>query len=625
MNVAEKAEIALRMVREAPLIAYDTETSGVDWKRNFPVGYVFTVEGQSVYVPVRHGGGGNLPGARTQPDDPEGQWDVHPFEKAVADAFSDRSRRGYRTVGHNLKFDCHFSVSAGILLGRNLSCTQNTEPLIDEYAKSFSLDSCAQRHGVSAKKGEALYQHIADVLGGPATRDSMGNFWRLSGSDPLAVEYAEGDGISTWELYHSQLEDITKPDAKGNTLERVWEMENRLIWTLFRMERRGVKVDVDYLHELREKIATYAKETGDSLPNGVYSDDNPDGLNLRSPKQMLEYIRDHAGRTDWPLTEKGNPSFTEDYLKTFPEGKVIVDLRKWTNLGNSFVNPLIETHTWKGRVHGNVNQNKADDYGTISGRFSMSSPNMQQIPKHNKELAKLFRRAFVPDDGMLFFEADYSQCEPRLFAHYSGDQRLLDGYNADPPEDVHDIVAKMLNVDRGTKAKRMNMGIFTGMFPKTFAGHMGTDLETATLWWNQWYELFPGVRGFQDMAKQVIQSRGYVTTLLGRRGHMENSRLAYKAVSKIIQGGNADILKWKLAEVDQWLEETGDVAQMLLTVHDSFVFQAPDNKMGLTTAREIISTMEDVRNDPFNLKVPFKVDAGYGDNWAEASFSDNSL
>ena len=146
----EAAEKALRMVREAPLISYDTETSGLDWKRNYPVGYVIGVEDECVYVPVRHGGGGNLSDSGVRvPDGPVGGFKPSFFEEELATAFSVRPGK---TVGHHIKFDCHFSANAGIMLGRNLADTQIYAAMIDEYAKGYSLEACAERFKATAKK-----------------------------------------------------------------------------------------------------------------------------------------------------------------------------------------------------------------------------------------------------------------------------------------------------------------------------------------------------------------------------------------------------------------------------------------------------------------------------------------
>lgn len=603
----EDVDRALRMVREAKELVYDTETSGVDWKRNFPIGYVIGDGPRDVvYIPVRHGGGGNLPGVPL-PNSATDEIVIHPFEKELAKAFEQRTGI---TIGHNLKFDCHFSANAGIMLGRNLSCTQNNEALLNEYSRSFSLDSVAKEHGVTAKLGGELYQHLATQFGCKADRKAMAHYWELPGDDPIATDYAIGDGVTTIELYHKQVQDIT---SEG--LDQIFELENALIWTLFRMERRGIRVDEEYLHWLREEIERRVASAYDALP--------PD-FNVRSPNHVREYV-ESAGHSDWPTTDKGNPSFTESWLKEFPEGQNIVAVRKWSNLNNSFVTPLIEEHVWNGRVHPNLNQMKSDDYGTISGRFSCSQPNLQQIPKRDKELAALFRKGYLADDGYLFYERDYSQCEPRLFGHYSGEPAIVNGYNSDPPKDMHAVVAELLGVERDPTAKRMNMGIMTGMFPKSFSGHMGWDMEMATDKWNQWFEAFPAIRDFQEKAKAVLQSRGYVVTILGRRCRLEKPQLAYRAVSKIIQGGNADILKYFLLKLDKLVEEAGDTVHLLMTVHDAYQWQAPDTPEGREISAEMDREMVRVQEEPFNLRVPFAVEGLEGKNWAEATFGPEAV
>ena len=608
---AEQAEAALKIVRNTEELSYDTETSGLDWKRNFPVGYVIGDGVDTFYIPVRHGGGGNLadPKGCKVPETSTDDWNIHSFERELAKSFEERKAKKLLTVGHHIKFDAHFSANAEIYLGRGLSCTQNNQALIDEHSKSFSLDAVAKYHKVTAKKGEELYQHLANQFGVPATRSAMSEFWRLAGNDPIGSEYAIGDGVTTLEVYKAQKRELLSVDEWGFDRKQVWELENELIWTLFRIERRGIKIDTQYLGQTIEELEKGIEEALSILP---------DNFNPRSPIQMQRYIEQY--RNDWPTTEKGNPSFTEKWLKTFPEGKPIVDLRKNTNLINSFMRPMLETHQYEGRVHATLNQLKADEHGTVSGRFSCSHPNLQQVPKHNKPLAKLFRKGFVADEGFEFYEGDYSQCEPRLFAHYSGDENLLDGYNATPPKDVHTIVAEMLNKNRATTAKRMNMGMFTGMYPKSFSGHMGVTIPEAKDLWDQWHGLFPKVKPFQDAAKTNILARGYIYTLLRRRCHLDNPRFAYKATSKIIQGGNADIIKYKLLEIDKWLEERGDMSHLLMTVHDSFVWQSPATEEGRQEAEAIVEIMGRVQCEPFNLRVPFTTDLDRGKNWSEASF-----
>jgi DNA polymerase I-like protein with 3'-5' exonuclease and polymerase domains len=205
MDIAENAERALRMVREATDLVYDTETSGLDWKHHSPVGYVVGAidahagaAGSTVYVPVRHAGGGNIMGGRPMKT-PTDAIEVHSFEVELAKAFGDRNRTKTtgRIVGHHMKFDCHMSANAGILLGRRLACTQNMAAMLDEYARSYSLDNVATALKVTPKAGQPLYEHMALRFGTAADKKVMARFWEMPGNDPILEEYTVGDGITT--------------------------------------------------------------------------------------------------------------------------------------------------------------------------------------------------------------------------------------------------------------------------------------------------------------------------------------------------------------------------------------------------------------------------------------------
>lgn len=613
LTLSEKAELAIRLVRESKELSFDTETSGLDWKVNNPIGWVFYAEGapQSIYVPTRHGGGGNLAGGKPL-DRATDPIEVHPFEKELARAFDDRNRTmpDGLVIGHHTAFDAKFAWNVGVMLGRNMTCTQNREALVNEYTKSFALSALSDKYGVTAKKGEELYEHLSRLFGGPSDRKSMQHFWRTSGSDPLVVDYAEGDGVSTLEVFHEQKKAIIKDE-----LESITKIEDELIWTLVRMERRGIKVDTNYLDRF---IGVMEQRVKDAF--GVL----PEGFNPRSPNNVRDWMVS-KGHTDWPTTAKGNPSFTEKWLKNSEAGQAVLAVRKNTNMLNSFAVPLRDEHTVNGRVHATLNQNKMDDKGTISGRLSCSHPNLQQVPKHNAELAVPLRRAFVPDEGYEIYEADWSQAEPRLFAHYSQSKQLLDGYNSTPFRDVHTLVAELLDVDRSTTGKRMNMGIFTGMQIPTFSAHMGLPQSEAGQMWHAWYREFPEVRTFQNKAKSRILNRGYVKTLLGRRGRLEERRFAYKATSKIIQGGQADMMKYKMVELDKILEAWGDEIHLQMQIHDALLWQAPATDKGRKQALEIKDVMADVQTEPFNLSVPFVSDFDFGLSWAEASFGKKKM
>lgn len=621
MTQSETAELALRLVREAPVIAFDVETSGVDWKRNSVVGYVVTESADAnCYVPIRHGGGGNLRGGQplTEAVVPR-PMPVSEFELQLAQAFDERNRRGFLTIGHNLRFDCHLSANHGVMLGRNLNCTQITEALIDEYAGSYSLDACCKRHGVTEKKGDALYAHMAQLFGGEPERKIMQHFWRLAGDDPVAVDYAMGDGVSTLDLWRSQNDAVYQEDKDGKTLENIFKLENELIWTVFRLERIGMRIDEGRLDWAFREVGRLVDEA--RAQAGFAKD-----FNVRSTATVKDWLVGQ-GVTDFPRTDptprfpEGQISIRQKWLESHPAGAPIVAIRNALDLESKFLAPLRERHLFEGRVHATLNQLKQDDYGTVTGRFSCNEPNLQQISKRNKKLGKILRSVFIPDDDKTLYEADYSQAEPRTFAHYTQSAKIMEGYLRTPFVDMHSVVAHELGVDRGTVGKRLNMGMLTGLGPASLADHMDWPADRAKKTW-EWYMnvFFPELRKFHSDASAVYKRRGFVRTMLGRRCNLKDSRFAYQAVSRIIQGAGADIIKYKLLEADKMCEADGDEVNIIMTIHDSFVFQAPAEKKDFVD--HLIARLSSVQEDPFNLRVPFLMDVGSGENWAIASYGD---
>lgn len=626
MTLSETAELALRLVKESPVIVVDSETSGLSWQRNYMVGVVITASRDAnCYVPLRHGGGANLPGLASLPGtasvDDATSLPQHPWEAALALAFKERNRRGFLTIGHNLKFDLHALENLGIKLGRRLEDTSLTEAIIDEYCGSYSLDACCRRHGVSLKLGDELYAHMANKFGGVADKKQMASFWRLAGDDELAVSYALQDGVSTLELRAAQLPHIMEEYEPGFSLEKVWQLESDLIFTTQRMERRGIKIDLDQLQRVKQQLAAMEDEARAALPTG---------FNVRSTAQVQRYLEDQ-GVTDFDRTEPtarfpdGQVSIRQKWLEAHPLGKPIVTLRKIQDLSSKFINPLEERHIFKGRVHGSFEQMRGDEYGTISGRYSSHSPNLQQLPSRDKVLGPLLRSIFVADDGMEFWESDYSQAEPRLFSHFTKSKMLLDGYNATPFVDMHSVMSGRLEIERDL-AKRVNMALLTGQSlagyqgQGGFANHMGWSVDRAKPIYDRYFEEFPELREFHKKAKAAYASRGYVKTAIGRLFRLDDPRQARKAVSRVIQGNQADILKWNLRIADRMCEEAGDEAQILATVHDSIAGQNPKTDKHHKFVEELLGRFGAVQVEPFNLLVPFVTETGFGASWGEAKF-----
>ena len=219
-------ELALEIVRRSPLIAFDTETTGLTVKDKV-CGWVITDEHHSLYVPVRHEGGGNIP-------------DAQEFEKALYNAFYSRYLSGIRTVGHNLGFDLRIAARHGVVIAGPVEDTMINESVINDLTVGYGLEECAARHQVAAKKGAEIYAAIAAKFGGLADRKQMQHFYKMAGDDPVVVDYATGDGTSTLELRGKQQVLLDRDD-----LRRVWKLECDLIPYLARMHSRGLRIDAD--------------------------------------------------------------------------------------------------------------------------------------------------------------------------------------------------------------------------------------------------------------------------------------------------------------------------------------------------------------------------------------------
>lgn len=580
-------ELALRLVREEPLIAYDSETSGLS-VRDQICGYVITSKEHSLYVPTNHLGGGNVPNPEI-------------FEQELNKAFDVRYRSGYNTVGHNLGFDLRFSIRRGVVLRGHLEDTMINEALIDDRTIGYGLDDCAKRHNVTAKKGNDLYIELARRFGGLATKNQMAHFHKLAGDDPFAVEYATGDGISTLELREKQ-----QPIIDRDGLRRVWQLECDLLYYLARMHHRGLRIDAEYSVKVASDIEAAIKVAQEQFPLG---------FNVRSPKDVEGLYRAN-GFTDshFKRTEKKAVSFQEKWLESNEIGRKILGIRRLEKARDSFIAPLVDTHNISGRVHPVLNQSKSDDYGVAGARLSCSEPNLQAFPKRNIDIGRIVRRLVISDEGFLIEEADAKQQEPRLFTHYSEEPALVEGYRSGTM-DMHDRASEILGLDREV-AKRLGMGMLTMMSVPTLAGHMGWTREQAQEGHNAFLsKAFPKIKEMQDTVISVFRRRGYIKTLIGRRAYCDDPRFAYRGVSRLIQNNGGDHQKLCLLRANQYEDAHPDSLQMLLGIHDSLIWQRDEGH----DASELKRAIEAVA-DEMGMIVPIPFGLGSGHDWARCSY-----
>ena len=578
-------------------VIYDTETTGVRWPLDRVAGHVLCWgpgPDESVYWPVGHESG-NL--------------NKELVTRYLQTLFA---RPDLRVVGHSLKFDLHLGENEGLHVSGPLECTQVNAALIDENAYNYNLDDVAKRHKIQPKVGDPLYRKLAEKFGGEADRKTqIGRISKLNGDDPVVIDYARGDGTTTWLLHEAQ-----QPILDAENLRQIWGVECRVIRVLQRMERLGVRVDLDRMAWLQMWTADRLRVARRLLPKD---------FNVRSGPQIEKLFVD-AGVTKFKRTAPtsthpdGQASFVEEWLSQHELGRAILDVRRLENLENSFIMPLLKEHIIGCLVHTNYNQLKQDDYGVVTGRLSSNGPNMQQVPKHNKELAPVFRMVFeAPTKGFYWSSNDYSQQEPRIFTDYINNKMLVDGYNATPPVDFHSVVSKLLGVDRDTVGKRMGMGFISGIGAAKMARSVRAHQAQAEAWMASLRSQIPEGKKYLRDAEYWAKQRGWVRTKLYRRRRFPDWRLAYKAGNAIIQGTAADMMKLKMCEVAEYLESEKAASHIMLQTHDELSLAiAPGEEKHEKECQRIMADFGET--SPIRFRVPMVVDSHSGSDWGRASF-----
>ena len=579
---------AIEMVGHSKILAFDTETTGLA-VTDIVCGWVFANHEASIYIPVRHEGGGNI-------------LNVKEFERVLALTFQDRARRGLLVVGHNLGFDLRVSARHGVFPRYPLEDTMINEALISDITHGYTLEVSCERHKVTQKKGGKIYKAIADRFGGAPDRKTMKDFWRMPGDHPDVVEYACGDGISTLELRDAQ-----QPILDSEELRRPWELECKLIHHVAKMHSTGLKLNEAYGEELTKPGGIMAQRLAEAQAQFE------PGFNVGSPRQVEGLYR-KAGFTDndFARTEGGKVSFTEYWLKTTDLGQKIIAVRQMRKALSTFALPLTTTHNVNGRVHPVLNQSKSDEYGVVGSRFSCSEPNLQAFPKRNKVIGKLLRELILADEDCELVEADAKQQEPRLYTYFSGDENLYHGYRTDTL-DIHDLTAGGLGIDRQF-AKTMGLGLLGNMQPKSLSRHLRIPLEEATHFYNKFFEQFPSILRFQQDAKGIFKSTHFVKSILGRKARLDDDRFAYRAVSRIIQNSGGDHIKLCLLRACEYAEACPEV-QMLLTIHDSVIY---NRRIGFDD-KELIAALEHV-GEELGIDLPMPFEVGAGRSWRDASY-----
>jgi DNA polymerase-1 len=585
----------LRKLQQAELFAFDTETTSLNYSDAQVVGVSFAIQvGQAAYIPLAH----------DYPDVPA-QLDREAVLTALKPLLEDANKA---KLGQNLKYDAHVLANHGIQL-RGIAH--------DTMLQSYVLNSTATRHNMDDLAKYYLGVdtiHYEDVAGKGAKQIGFQEV-----AIETAAEYACEDADITLRL-HQTLSQQLQQQASLWALYQ--DIEMPLVDVLTRIEANGVLIDSAMLDqqslELANRMVGIEQQAHDLAGSA---------FNLSSPKQIQEILFERQNLPILKKTPKGQPSTDESVLQElaldYPLPKLIIDHRSMSKLKSTYTDKLPQQVNNKtGRVHTSYHQAVA-----ATGRLSSSDPNLQNIPIRSEEGRKI-RQAFIAAPGYKIIAADYSQIELRIMAHLSGDAGLLaafsqgvDVHSATAAE-VFDVPLDSVTNDLRRSAKAINFGLIYGMSAFGLAKQLGLPRDKAQAYINLYFERYPGVKQYMDDIREQAKQNGYVETLFGRRLYLPdiNARNAAQrqyaertAINAPMQGTAADIIKLAMLACDQWLNDSGVDAKMIMQVHDELVFEVAESQLEscMTKIREIMSNAAE-------LHVPLLVEVGVGENWDEA-------
>jgi len=582
------------------------KTQGPGWARKdgHIIGIAVAAGDFKGYFPLRHANGHNLDPTMTM------RW----LKAQMATPNVDK-------IMHNATYDAGWMRAEGVEVQGRIVDTMITGALVNENRWSFGLDAMARDY-VGIRKDEKLLKAAAQEWG----IDPKAEMWQLP---PKYVgAYAEQDAVATLKLWQALKIQLEKQD-----LWSIWKLETGLIPCLLDMRTNGVRVDLDKADRNKKLIQKRSKELRQDIKKSAGVD-----VDIWAGASVAKMF-DKLG-LEYPRTEAGAPSFTKSYLNSHPHEacQSLVKLREFDKADSTFIDSILK-HEHNGRIHTELHSTRRDEGGTVTGRFSSSNPNLQQIPARDKEIKKLIRGLFIPEDGDKWGSFDYSSQEPRLLVHFAASmppnmqdpvlQTIVEEFNTSDV-DLHQIVADLAGITR-KQAKTVNLGIMYGMGVAKLANQMAITKDEAKSIISDHREKVPFVKQLADIASKRAGNNGQIRTLLGRLcrfdmweptsfeykkplpleeaekeyGGMGKLRRAftYKALNRLIQGSAAD--QTKKAMLDCY---NAGLTPML-TVHDELCFSIGSDKQA-TQVKEIMET-------GVPLKVPSKIDQELKDNWGE--------
>lgn len=565
-------------------------------------------------------------------------------------------------IGANLLYDTDFLAAGfGIKFHPDMKYrdVQFAAALLDENADSYSLDSILKRYTKDEKKKAHLFEKYGPVF--------IQNMHKIHSGD--AAIYALGDVDPLIDL-HDELcrrllndttvsrnsDDLPLYDRDARSRLDLYDLECRLFPILLHMRANGVEVDIDKAHELAE---TYAADTEDAL---AYLRSRGHDVSRSCPSGEIAAILGDNPSLEIPrtaVTEK--PSIRQQWLEqnvvNDPRIEYFLRIRRNEKFVGTFLNSYVLGHGKSGKIHCLFHPLRSDAFGTVSGRFSSSHPNLQNIPSRDPVLGPACRALFVPGEGRQWWSKDYSQIEYRFLVHYAYEMcdgaakksalKAVEAYHASKDCDFHKVAAELTGVDRKA-AKNINFGVAYGMGAPKLSRSLGVDPEKGKAILKSFHEKMPFLKETAYRTNTFAEDKGYIVTVLGRKRRFEKWEVykevdgqkvryvgnsvnevadtadvspfevrrayAYKALNSLLQGGAADMMK--KAMVDAWeggiFQNTG--VTCTLTVHD----ELNGTTDGSPRATEALAELDRVMSNAVPLNVPVYADGGVGANWSEA-------
>ncbi|MEG3765829.1 DNA polymerase I, partial [Alteromonas sp. 14N.309.X.WAT.G.H12] len=586
----------LTKLEQAPLIAFDTETTSLDYMEAQIVGVSFCISpGEAAYVPLGH----DYPDAPEQLDRTQILNQLKPLLES----------EDVKKVGQHLKYDKNVLANYHIDL-QGIA--------FDTMLESYVLNSTATRHDMDSLAMAYLNHktiHFEDIAGKGAKQLTFNQI-------PLeqAAPYAAEDADITLRLHNVIWEKLQQEETLKNLL---LDIEIPLASVLSRMEQRGVLIDSQKLGQQSQDLALRIKELETSVHEAA-----GETFNLGSTKQLQHILFEKLSLPIIKKTPKGAPSTSEEVLQElaleYPIPKMIMEYRGLTKLKNTYTDKLPKMINHRtGRVHTSYHQAV-----TATGRLSSTDPNLQNIPIRTEE-GRRVRQAFVPRPGYKIVAADYSQIELRIMAHLSADNGLLTAFaegkdiHKATAAEVFDTPLEQVTLEQRRSAKAINFGLIYGMSAFGLARQLNIPRNDAQTYMDLYFERYPGVLKYMNDTRELAKEKGYVETVFGRRLYLPDIKASNgmrrkgaerAAINAPMQGTAADIIKLAMLRVDDWInKEAADEVYMMMQVHDELVFEIKEDKIN-DHVPHIVTLMEQAAI----LAVPLKVEAGTGIDWDEA-------